>query len=35
MYGSLETTFDENISLYGAHVVGRINRYPRSGVTMS
>jgi hypothetical protein len=35
MNGSLDTSFGKNISLYGAHVVGRNNRYPRNAVTIS
>jgi hypothetical protein len=35
MYGSLDTSFGENRSLCMAQVVGRHNRYPRDGVTMS
>jgi hypothetical protein len=35
MYGSLDTSFGENISVYMAHVVGRNSRYPRNGVTVS
>jgi hypothetical protein len=35
MYGLLDAGFGENISLYGAQVVGRNSRYPRNGVTVS
>jgi hypothetical protein len=34
MYGSLDTSFDENKSLYEAKVVGRNSRFPRNGVTV-
>jgi hypothetical protein len=33
MYGSLDTSFGENRSLYMAEVAGRNNRYPRNGVS--
>jgi hypothetical protein len=35
MYGSLDTNFGENISVYMAQVVGRHSLYPRNGVTVS
>jgi hypothetical protein len=35
MNGSVDTGFNENQSVYMAHVVGRNNRYPRNCVTMS
>jgi hypothetical protein len=35
MYGSLDSGFGENGSLYMAQVIGRDIRYPRNGVTMS
>ena len=35
MYGSLDTSFGENRSLYMAQVIGHHSRYPRTGVTMS
>jgi hypothetical protein len=35
MYGELDTSFGENLSLYMARVVGYNRRYPRNGVTVS
>jgi hypothetical protein len=35
VYGSLDISFGENKSSYGAQVIGRNLRYPRNGVTMS
>jgi hypothetical protein len=35
MYGSLDTIFGENRSLYMAKLVVRNNRYPQNGVTVS